>query len=75
MDLLEVLKETGKSEDFEESKNYYFQRHICKADGKERKVNLDFCLENDITDKALRFGICPGCGKVFYHRDFKSGKL
>ncbi|MCD7776961.1 MAG: hypothetical protein LUH47_00385 [Clostridiales bacterium] len=75
MDLLDILKETGRCDDFEESKNYYFQRHICKSDGKEKKVNLDFSLEGEMTDKTLRFGMCPDCGKVFYHRHFKERKF
>ncbi len=75
MDLLQVLKDAGRSEDFEESKNYYFQKHICAADGRERKVNLDFSLEDDISDKALRFGRCPQCGKVFYHRTYRESKI
>ncbi|MCD8089492.1 MAG: hypothetical protein LUD81_02530 [Clostridiales bacterium] len=75
MDLIEVLKEAGRSSDFEESKNYYFQRHICAADGAERKVNLDYTLEGDMTDKAVRFGICPECGKVFYNRHYREKKF
>lgn len=72
MDLLEELKSIGGRACFEESPNYYFQRHICEKSGKEEKVMLDFTLGNDTTDKILRFGVCERCGKVFYHRDFSS---
>lgn len=70
MDLLSKLKEISKVSDFEETKNYYFQTHLCN--NKEVKVMLDYTLSNDTDDNILRFGICPHCGKCFYHKDFQS---
>ncbi len=72
MDLLQELQKIAGKDDFEESSNYYFQRHSCEKSGKEEKVMLDFTLSNDKTDKILRFGLCEHCGKVFYHRDFSA---
>lgn len=70
MDLLSVLKEASASKEFIESKNYYFQTHMCGSE--EVKVMLDYTLSSDISDKILRFGVCPCCGKCFYHRDYES---
>ena len=72
MDLLSVLKEVSASKDFVESKNYYFQKHLCNSENTEVKVMLDYTLSSDLSDKILRFGICPHCGKCFYHRDYES---
>lgn len=70
MDLLSKLKEVSKSTDFVETSNYYYQTHSCNNN--EVKVMLDFTLSNDRDDSILRFGICPHCGKCFYHKDFES---
>lgn len=72
MDLLSKLKEVSASKSFEESKNYYFQTHLCEGNGQEVKVMLDFTLSYDKNDCILRFGICPCCGKCFYHKDYES---
>lgn len=70
MDLLSKIKEAAQASDFVETKNYYFQTHLCNND--EVKVMLDYTLSNDKDDSILRFGICPQCGKCFYHKDFQS---
>lgn len=70
MDLLSKLKEVSQTSDFAETKNYYFQTHLCNNE--EVKVMLDYTLSNDKDDSILRFGICPRCGKCFYHKDFQS---
>ena len=72
MDLLSVLKEASASKEFVESKNYYFQTHLCSSENAEVKVMLDYTLSSDLSDKILRFGVCPHCGKCFYHRDYES---
>ena len=76
MELLDNLKDiilngTG----FYESKNYYFEHHICEKTGNNIKVNLDFKLSNDNTDKVVKFGICKQCQKVFYRYDFENNSL
>lgn len=70
MDLLSKLKEVSQSSDFVETNNYYFQTHLCNNE--EVKVMLDYTLSNDKDDSILRLGICPHCGKCFYHKDFES---
>lgn len=70
MELLSILKKVSGSTEFVESGNYYYEHHQCK-DG-DVKVMLDFTLSNDMDDSILRFGICPHCGKCFYHKDFES---
>lgn len=70
MDLLSKIKEAAQASDFVETKNYYFQTHLCNND--EVKVMLDYTLSNDKDDSILRLGICPHCGKCFYHKDFQS---
>ncbi|MDO5388688.1 MAG: hypothetical protein Q4F63_05580 [Clostridia bacterium] len=72
MDLLAKLKEAAASNEFVESKNYYFQRHICDSSGEEVKVMLDYTLSSQTSDEILRFGLCPCCGKCFYHKDYES---
>lgn len=73
MDLLEDLKKIVKSaEDFKETKNYYYESHVCKKTGETKKVYLDYTLSHETTDKILRFGQCSECNMFFYHKDFKS---
>lgn len=72
MDLLSKLKEVSTAKEFVESKNYYFQNHLCLNSNEEVKVMLDYTLSNDRDDNILRFGICPSCGKCFYHKDYES---
>ncbi len=70
MDLLSKLKEVANASEFIESKNYYFQTHLCGNDNV--KVMFDYTLSNDKDDRILRFGICPNCGRCFYHNDYES---
>lgn len=70
MDLLSKLKEVSASSEFTETKNYYFETHLCN--GNNVKVMLDYTLSNDRDDSILRFGICPECGRCFYHKDYES---
>ncbi len=76
MDLLQEIKDVFKNvEKFQESKNYYFEKHICEETGENKKVLLDFTLANETTDKILRFGYCEGCKTLFYHKDFSSKRF
>ncbi len=76
MDLLENIKDIMlNASSFEKNKNYYFQNHICKKTGNNIKINLDFKLSNDNTDKIMKFGICKECNKVFYYYDFESSSF
>lgn len=70
MELKDVLKTAGGAKEFVKSDNYYFERHMCG--GEEKKVMLDYTLSAETTDKIIKFGICEGCGKVFYHNDHSS---
>ena len=72
MDLLKTLKDLGKGADYIETNNYYFQTHTCPADGKEKKIMLDYTLSSDVVDNILRIGICKDCGQVYYHKDFSA---
>lgn len=73
MELLSSLKEIMQNaKSFEKTKNFYFENHICQEDGNNKKINLEFKLSNDNTDKIMKFGICNKCGKVFYCYDFES---
>ncbi len=71
MDMLDALKKLGKAREFESSKNYYFEKHVCK-NGEEIKVMLDLTLSNDNDEDILRIGLCPKCGKLYYHKDYIS---
>lgn len=76
MDYLALLKGFGADvENYKETKNYYYENHICQATGDNKKVNLDYILSNELTDKVLRFGVCNSCKTCFYHYDFISKKL
>lgn len=73
MDLLTSLKNIMQNAtDFEKSKNFYYESHICQKSGNNKKVDLNFKLSNDTTDKIMKLGICKDCGKVFYCYDFES---
>lgn len=72
MDLLNELKSADKSCDFIETKNYYYENHICAVSGNTEKVNLDFTLSCETTDRILRFAKCALCGKYFYHYDYSA---
>ena len=72
MELLDELKAISKAEDFLETKNYYYEYHLCKATGKKEKVQLDFILSNELTDKILKFGFCKECNLCIYHYDYNS---
>ncbi len=75
MDLIESLKELGGGKDYVETNNYYFQNHLCEADGKNKKIMLDYTLSSDVSDNIIRLGICRECGRIYYHRDFKDGSF
>ena len=75
MELLEELKAVGKGTEFAESKNYYYENHLCEEKGGNEKVNLDFCLSSEMTDRILKFGKCPHCGIYFYHYDYDSKSI
>lgn len=69
--LLRELKIIGKAKEFAETKNYYYDYHICPNTGENEKVMLDFTLKNDLTDEILRFGMCQKCGLCCYHKDYQ----
>lgn len=76
MELLSSLKEIMQNaQDFQKTKNFYFENHICEKDGNNKKVYLEFKLGNDNTDKIMKFGICKDCGKAFYCYDFESKSI
>lgn len=76
MELLNSLQQIMQNAKcFEKVNNFYFQNHICEKDGNNKKVNLEFKLANDNTDKIMKFGICADCGKVFYCYDFESKSI
>lgn len=70
MELLEKLKSIGSSSDFIESKNYYYDYHICASTNQKEKIQLDYTLANDLTDEIIRFGSCDKCGTCIYHKDY-----
>ena len=76
MDLLYNLKDIMlNATNFYESKNYYFENHICEKTGNNIKINLDFKLSNENTDKIMKFGQCKECNTIFYHYDFEAGSF
>ena len=73
MELLILLKEImEKTKSFEKTKNFYFENHTCEKDGNNKRINLEFKLANDNTDKIMKFGFCQDCGKGFYCYDYES---
>lgn len=73
MDILKAVQDIFKnSTDYIEVKNFYYENHKCEKNGNNKKVMLDFILSNETSDDIIRLGKCSECGKVFYHKDFKS---
>lgn len=76
MELLENLKDIfNTASSFEQTKNYYFENHICHKTGDNIKINLNYKISSDDNDKIMKFGICNDCKKVFYHYDFENNSL
>lgn len=75
VDLLEKIRNLASCTDFEESRNYYFETHNCPAVKENIKIHMDYTFSSDMDDSILRLGICPHCGKCYYHRDFASKGL
>ncbi len=75
VDLLAEIRRLSECGDFTESKNYYFETHRCPKKQEDVKVYMDYTFSSDIGDDILRIGICPYCGKCYYHRDFASKGL
>lgn len=75
MDLLEKLRAFAQSKEFIESRNYYYDYHICSKTNEKEKISLDFTLSNDITDEIIRFGKCEKCGICIYHKDFQNNSF
>ena len=75
MDLLNVLREAGKSENYKKTSNFYYEDHICEKSGNTIRIRLDYMLSNELTVDVLRFGVCGECDTCFYHNDFQSKGL
>ncbi len=75
LDLLAEIKRLSECRDFVQSKNYYFETHRCSQKQEDIKVYMDFTFSSDTDDSILRIGICPYCGKCYYHKDFASKGL
>ncbi len=54
-----------KDNDFIETKNSYFETHLCN--GTTVKVPMDYKVENENTGDEIVFGKCKQCNKVFYN--------
>lgn len=54
-----------KKNDFVETKNSYFETHICND--KKIKVQLDYEIVSESKGDTIVFGKCPECNKVFYN--------
>ena len=68
LDLLQTLKSFQGVKGFEETTSFYYTFHNCPEKGEHTKVMLDYTLSVEI----LKIGVCPHCGKGFYHRDFQT---
>lgn len=76
MDLLEILRNTGKEcKDFKESKNYFYEYHICPQNGNNTKVEFIYILADEQKEERLRFGVCKACNTCYYHKYYKAGNL
>ena len=76
MDYFSLIQTLGKDiKEFKKTKNFYFEDHICSADGQNKRVRLDYMLSCEESDEVLRFGICKDCGICFCHGDFISQGL
>ncbi len=74
--MLENLKSMFENaEEFVQSKNFYFENHICKKSGETKRVNLDLKLSKDNDDKIVKFGMCQECKTLFYKYDFESNSF
>lgn len=72
MYFFDVIEELKKCENFSESKNYYFQQHICEDSGQNIKIELKHKLTDESTKDIYLFGICDKCRTCFYHKDYES---
>lgn len=73
MDLLKNMKSiVNNSQNFIESKNFYYENHKCEKTGNNKNIKLDYILSCETTDKILRFGMCDECKTCFYHNDYNS---
>lgn len=72
-ELFTNIKENSRN--IKECKNFYFENHICEKSGNNKKINLEFKLSNDNTDKIIKFGICKECNTIFYCNDFESNSF
>ena len=52
------------AETFTQTKNYYFEKHVC-GEG-ETKTEMNTIITDDITHKTLRVGFCADCRTMFY---------
>lgn len=75
MDLIKILCDAAAATEFKKTSNFYFEDHICAADGNNKRIRMDLVLTDETTDELIRFGKCSGCGICFYHTDHRSGAL
>ncbi|MBQ7266673.1 MAG: hypothetical protein IJS61_11345 [Firmicutes bacterium] len=68
--MIELLKKQKDITEYIETKNYYYEYHMCGNHNK--KVMLDYTLSYYVTDEIIKFGICDVCNKCFYKKDYKS---
>ena len=72
LDLFKAFKNLQSVEDLEETKSFYYTFHDCPQKGEHSKVMFDYTLSVETGDEILKIGVCPDCGKGFYHRDFQT---
>ncbi len=61
----EMIDIFEKNNEFIETKNSYFETHICN--GESVKVPMDFKVENENTGDEIVFGKCKFCNKVYFN--------
>ncbi|MFV0504646.1 MAG: hypothetical protein ACK5LT_11890 [Lachnospirales bacterium] len=66
----DVIKIFNETQEFEKSKNFYFEKHQCEKTNKEIKINFDYSILSERTEHKIIFGHCPHCKKTFYNVDY-----
>lgn len=70
MEEIDLMKNIfNDKNEFVKSTNFYFQNHDC--DGKTKKVDMVYSIENRDAQSVIIFGKCDTCNKVFYNKDYK----
>ena len=68
MNVLEDIKQLLQNgEKTIQTKNFFFERHLCGVKKEQVKVDLRYTVRNNDSQDIVNFGICSACQTIFYH--------